>query len=273
MLYVVTAWRFNHVERNLPLDERLTDPRLDPVFYFVDQPPEGFSQPHIVEPEINPAIVGAGRTHLAEWSFLMTELERPFARYPFFVTSSRFFEKNALVPSLVDLWPSAMAALDEMGWGYLPSYDRPAGFVDLAEYFEAGRLGMCETGLAFVDGFYGVRIPLQYRFMSDFFCNYLGFASRAHFEQYMAFYVPLIRRFLDSEWSLIRDPELYVKRRNVFREEKPLTLLLEMVSHLFFYCNEIPFLGVKHDGLCRVMEWQSEIVPYSRAAMEKLAAS
>lgn len=267
MLYIITAWQFNHVDRGISLDERLTDPRLDPVFYFVDRPPESFPHPSIIEPELNPRIAEAGRLYLAEWSFLMTELERPFAHYPFFVTSSRFFEKNQLVPSLGDLWSDAIAALGDLGWGYLPSYDRPAGFVDLAEYLEHGRLGMCEAGLAFVDGYYGVRIPQQYRLMSDFFCNYLGFASRAHFERYMAFYVPFIRRFLDQDWRPIRDPELYVRRRNVFREEKPFTLLLEMVSHLFFYSNRIPFVGVKDDQLYRVLEWEGRMEPVSAATL------
>lgn len=265
MLYVITAWQFNHVDRGISLDERLTDHRLEPVFYFVDRPPERFPHPSVVEPEINPAIAEPGRLYLAEWSFLMTELERPFARYPFFVTSSRFFEKNHLLPSLVNVWPDAMTALADMGWGYLPSYDRPAGFVDLAEYLEHGRLGMCEAGLAFVDGYYGVRIPQQYRLMSDFFCNYLGFASRTHFEKYMAFYVPFVRRFFDKDWRLIRDPELYVRRRNVFRAEKPFTLLLEMISHLFFYSNRIPFLGVKGEGMYKVMEWEGRMQPYSSA--------
>ncbi len=121
---------------------------------------------------------------------------------------------------------------------------------------------MRDEGLAFVDGFWDVRIPDEYRYFSDFFSNYIGFKSREHFERYMAFYLPFIQRFFRPDWTLRRDPELYVRRRNVFRAEKPFTLLLEMVSHLFFYVEEMQFGGLSYDGLYRVDE--------RNAAMEKI---
>jgi hypothetical protein len=215
------------------------------------------------EADLNAPIMAAGKQHLAEWTFLFTELERPFARYPFYVVSSRFPEKNAtLRGGLARYWDLAALSLREFGWGYLPSYDRPANFQDFADYLARGRLGMREEGLAFVDGFWGVRIPDEYRYFSDFFCNYIGFKSRKHFEDYMAFYVPFIRRFFRADWTLKRDPEIYVRRRDVFRAEKPFTLLLEMISHMFFYVENLPFGGLSYDGLYRVDE--------RNASMEKM---
>jgi len=256
-LYVLTAYAFNHLDRGVSLDERLFDPALNPVFYFVGDTgaPAGFGAPHLVEADLNPGIVEAGARHLAEWTFLLTELERPFARYPFYVVSSRFHEKNTrLEGGLARAWPVALEGLARYGWGYLPSYERDAGFQDLAEYRSLGRLGMCDAGLAFVDGFWGVRIPDEYRLISDFFSNYIGFQSRAHLEQYVGFYLPFIRRFFDERWNVLRDPELYVRRRDVFRNEKPFTLLLEMVSHMFFHRRDLPFAGVSYDGLYEVSE-------------------
>jgi hypothetical protein len=262
-LYVITAYQFNHIERQRPIDPSLFNSVLNPHFYFVDKDgaPPGFNAPHVNEVDLNPAIIAAGNAHLAEWTFLLTELERPFARYPFYAVSSRFPEKNAaLRGGLAQVWDLAAESLSKFGWGYLPSYDRPANFQDLAEYRALGRLGMCEEGLAFVDGFWGVRIPEEYRYFSDFFCNYIGFGSREHLERYMAFYLPFIRRFFAPDWTLKRDPELYVRRRNVFRAEKPFTLLLEMISHMFFYVEQIPFGGLSYDGVYRVDERNTSMV-------------
>jgi len=113
---------------------------------------------------------------------------------------------------------------------------------------------MKHEGLAFIDGFWGVRIPDEYRFFSDFFCNYIGFQSRSHFEKYMQFYIPFIHKFFDDDWKEIRDPEIYVRRRNVFREEKPFSLYLEMVSHMFLYKNDILFAGISYNGIYDVDE-------------------
>jgi hypothetical protein len=256
-LYVITAYQFNHVERPQPIDPALFDPALNSIFYFVDSDgaPPGFDAPHLNEADLNPSIMAVGKTHLAEWTFLLTELERPFARYPFYSVSSRFLEKNAMLyGGIAKVWDVAAESLETFGWGYLPSYDRPANFQDLAEYLSLGRLGMCQQGLAYVDGFWGVRIPDEYRYYSDFGCNYIGFKSREHFERYMAFYMPFIRRFFTPNWTLRRDPELYVRRRGIFRAEKPFTLLLEMVSHMFFYVDNIQFGGLSYDGLYRVHE-------------------
>jgi hypothetical protein len=261
-LYVITAYKFNHIERPQPIDPSLFNPALNAIFYFVDTDgaPPGFTAPHMNEADLNPAIMAAGKAHLAEWTFLLTELERAFAKYPFYVVSSRFPEKNtSLHGGLADVWHLASESLNEFGWGYLPSYNRPANFQDMVEYLARGRLGMREEGIAFVDGFWGVRIPDEYRYVSDFFCNYIGFKSREHFERYMAFYLPFIRRFFAPDWTLIRNPELYVRRRDVFRAEKPFTLLLELISHMFFYLHNIPFGGLSYDGLYRVDERNSHM--------------
>jgi hypothetical protein len=256
-LYVITAYKFNHIERSCHIDPSLFDLVLNPIFYFVDlsgAPPK-FEANYINEADLNPSIIDPGKKYLAEWSFFITELEHSFAKYPFYVVSSRFPEKNTLLKEgLSSIWTLASESLDIFGWSYLPSYDRAANFQDLSEYLKLGRLGMCTDGLAFIDGFYGVRIPDEYKYCSDFFCNYIGFKSRQHFERYMSFYIPFIRRFFTPSWTVKRNPELYVRRRDVFRAEKPFTLLLELCSHLFFYVEGVSFGGLSYDGLYVVNE-------------------
>jgi hypothetical protein len=256
-LYVITAYRFNHVQRSVPIDERFFEPGVNSRFYFVDEAgaPPGFQGQHIEEREVNPGITSAGSRLIAEWSFLLTELEKPFAKYPFYVVSSRFFEKNRLLEAnLQQVLAAAFSLLEHYGWGYLPSYNRNANFQDLHYYKEVGYLGIKDEGIAFVDGFYGVRFVDQYRLISDFFCNYIGFRLRQHFVAYMNFYVPFIRRFFDAQWNVIRQPELYVRNTHTYRSEKPFTFLLEMISHLFFYMNDLKFCGVSYDGIYEVNE-------------------
>ncbi len=114
-LYVVTAYRFNHIERPQPIDSSFFNSVLNPVFYFVDEDgaPLGFEAAYLNEADFNPPIMAAGKAHLAEWTFLLTELERSFASYPFYVGSSRFPEKNAsLQGGLANVWDLAAESLE-----------------------------------------------------------------------------------------------------------------------------------------------------------------
>lgn len=266
-LYVITAHQFNHVDRGIAIDPRFVAPGFDTKFYFVDAAgaPADFPHDHVEERLINPAIGPAGGRLLAEWSFLLTEFEKPFATYPFFMVSSRFFEKNArLTTDFSTVMAKAFDALKPYGWGYLPSYDRPANFQDMADYRQKGYLGIRDEGIAYIDGFYGVRLIDEYRHIADFFCNYIGFQSREHLVAYVQFYLPFIRRFLDADWNVIRDPELYVRRTNTYRNEKPFTFLLEMMSHLFFCMNRLKFVGVSYDGIYEVDENAVVLTPLTK---------
>lgn len=281
-LYLVTAHHFNHVERPMPIDARFFAPELNSVFYFVDEggAPKDFPHPYVNEIDLNPAISAVGRTHLAEWTFLLTEYEKPFAKYPFYVTSSRFHEKNLRWPEgLAPVWPRAVQALRQYGWGYLPSYERDTGFEDLAAYWDKGFLAMSRKGLDIVEEHYGVRYVRDYRWISDFFCNYIGFASRRHLERYVAFYLPFIRRFFDRDYNIVIDGNDYCRKLGAYRNEKPFTFLLEMISHLFFYKNRIPFAGVGYDAVYEVDERAAvmrrledrDFTPGSRALRRLLA--
>lgn len=266
-LYVVTAHQFNHVDRPMPIDDRFFHRPLNSVFYFVDRDgvPDGFDAQALSEIDLNPAIHDVGRTHLAEWTFLLTEYEKRFASYPFYVVSSRFHEKNHRLPTgLAYHWDEAIGGLDRYGWGYLPSYDRDTGFEDLRAYWDKGFLAMTTQGIDLIERQYGVRYVSEYRFMSDFFCNYIGFKTRAHFEQYVEFYLPLLRLFFDKEYRTIEDGNAYCKNRGIYRNEKPLTFLLEMISHLFFYKNRLPFFGLSYGGSYQVDEWSSTMTKLSR---------
>ncbi len=248
------------LNRPVPIDERFFDPAINAIFYFVDQggAPSDFSGRFINEIEINPSISSIGRTHLAEWTFLLTEYDRPFAQYPFFVVSSRFHEKNRRLPKgLAPIWGKAIKALRRYGWAYLPSYDRDPGFEDYVRYWEEGHLAMTERGIDIVERFYNVRCLSEYRYVSDFFCNYIGFASRVNFEKYIEFYLPFIRHFFDAKYKIIVDGNEFCRKLNVYRNEKPFTFLLEMISHLYFYLNRVIFAGVSYDGIYEVNDHET----------------
>jgi hypothetical protein len=260
-IWVLTALDFNHRQRGCPLDPRFFDGRPHPFFFF-DEALDlaGFPAPAWREADIAPHLAEAGRKHLAEWTFLLAEYERPFLRYPFFAISSRFYEKNTrLRAPLSAHWDDLFGLLDRYGWGYLPSYDRDFGFIEMAEYKEKGYLRTTDAGLDFVEAQFGVRMVDDYRYAADFFCNYIGFRGRAELERYVEFYLPMLRAVFTPDWQLKAD---YVALGLVggeapFRNYKPLTLLLEQVSHMFFYVNRIPFFGLHYDGYHEVREWEA----------------
>jgi hypothetical protein len=91
-VYLITAYRHNHVERGTPVDPRFLESDRDFVFYFVDKEGAvpGFEHPSIAEVKIHPEIQLAGQRHFGEWTFLLTEYKKRFARYPLFMISTRF---------------------------------------------------------------------------------------------------------------------------------------------------------------------------------------
>jgi hypothetical protein len=256
--YAVTAYSGTHLRRNLPIDPRLSEGNERTLFYLVDQQPDPswkLPGPVIAEKDFDPRIMEAGKKHLGEWSFLLNEYYTPFAKYPFYFLSSRFYEKNQrLSVSLNSIAELLFAGLDRYGWGYLPSYDRPPGYVDLLGYSRGTPLGIRKSGADLVKSILGIDPVFEARWFSDFFCNYIGFRSRQELIQYVEFYLPLIRHFLDDDWNLIRDPYEYVRPLAVYRNEKPLTFLIEMASHLFFTRNQIPFFGAHTEGLFEINE-------------------
>ncbi|MCI0704802.1 MAG: hypothetical protein L0241_27405 [Planctomycetia bacterium] len=261
-VYVLTAHHFNHVARPIPLDPRLLYAPKNFHFYFFDPegPPRGFHRRAHCERDIYPELHEVGRRHLAEWTFFLAEYERPFASYPFVTISSRFYDKNLRLPGPLDTYlPLFGWYLNEYGYGYLPSYDRDFSMIDLEEYERIGYLGTRREGMDLVQRLYGVKMPAEYRYTGDFWCNYIAFQSRVELVRYIEFYMPLLRYFFDERYNLITEyADTFVNRRYVFRNEKPLTLYLEQLSHLFFYLNRLPYIGLHYDGFYEVDERKQE---------------
>ena len=261
-VYLITAYRHNHVERATPVDPRFLQSARNYVFYFVDEEGAvpGFEHRSIAEMAIHPEIQLAGQRHFGEWTFLLTEYKHRFARYPLFMISTRFYEKNRrLTLSLDELWDDLFYYLNQYGYGYLPSYDRDFGYEDFVRYYETSLIGTTLEGVDLINRMYEIDFMTECRHFSDFFCNYIGFAGRQELEHYIEFYLPMINYFFDETYREIRPVQSYVQRLSQvqlpgFRAEKPFTLLMEQISHLFFYKNRVKFIGLSYDGFYEVDE-------------------
>lgn len=260
-IYLVTAYRHNHIDRGVPVDPRFTESDRNFQFYFVDAQgaPPGLEGKGVAEMDLDPSLQIPGRRQLAEWTFFFAEHRNRFASYPFYVISTRFYEKNQrLVGRLDDYWDDAFRLLNQYGYGYLPSYNRDFGFEDLHDYFLNNYLAATVEGVQLVRDLYGFDM-LKHRYMSDFYCNYIGFRSREQFEAYFEFFKPLFDVFFDEQLNERIDASAYIQTLNAlqqrgFRNEKPLSLLLEMVSHLPFVQWDKPFVGLSYDGFYEVDE-------------------
>jgi len=261
--YVVTAYERTHLRLNKPIDPRFLAAEENTSYYVVDpQPDPNWPLPRrrVIEHQLNPKLGELGRDHMGEWSFLLNEYERGFASYPFYVISSRFYEKNPrLRASLAQLSDYLFAGLSRYGWGYLPSYDRPPGYEDLRGYSKSAHLGITPTGIDLIRSIYGIDMLRDGRWFSDFFCNYIGFQSRDHLKRYVDFYRPLLDHFFDAHWQLKRSVAPYSRTTGVYHKEKPLTFLFEMVSHLFFFKNQLPFFGFHPESFFEIHEHEAGI--------------
>jgi len=256
-LYVITNFRHNHHIGRFPLDHRFFASPHPVVYYVVDPAMPGrlAERSVVMERQLSPQLARVGQRYLAEWSFLLAERQFGFCQYPFFMVSSRFYEKNThLRQDLNQLWEPLLDLLGKYGWGYLPSYDRPFEWQDLQAYQREGLLPVSTAGRDLTRSLYGVDVPGEYRWMSDFFCNYIGFQSRQHLLEYVAFYQPLLEHFLDEQLELRVNLDAFVGTTRYYRKEKPLTFLLEQLSHLFFYKNNLAFGGLHYDGFYEVHE-------------------
>ncbi len=266
-IYVNTFYELNHGSsdyRGKPLDPRLLDSDRNYVWFLIDKevPEPLVGQRVLFEKDFDPRLARAGAKHLAEWSFLLMELEHGFAEYPFFLVSSRFYEKNfKLGGDLNTEWDRLFGYLRRYRWGYLPSYNRRLRWLNY-EHEKQAALGAKEEFSPFnrrsftiVDDLFGVKIPAEYGAWTDFQCNYIGFASREDLVEYVEFYRPFFDHFFDADWELRRDPAPYVQNTLLhFRNEKPLTYLLEFISHLFFYAHGLKFFGLHYTGYYEIDE-------------------
>lgn len=250
-IYVLTYHAFNHEgEGRKPLDPRFLESKRDYVYYLIDSlVPKPLEKKEVLfEEKIDRELHEAGGRYFAEWSFLLAEAKHSFCRYPFFMISSRFYEKNRwLLQSLDEEWERLFGYLQEYGWGFLPSYNRPLRWIDTLKprslfspftpffYTKASEL-------------FDIPIPQTYRYVPDLFCNYIGFRSRKELLEYVNFYRPLLDHFFDSNYRPRVDLDLYVQKTGKFRNEKPFTFLVEALSHLFFYQTRQRFFALHYNG-------------------------
>ncbi|HEX8363222.1 MAG TPA: hypothetical protein VF613_24095 [Longimicrobium sp.] len=256
-LYVVTYYAFNHAARQVPIDARFLKSDRNIVYFLIDKScPEPLRDKKVLfESRVDPLLAEAGKRYFAEWTFLLAEAKHAFCTYPLFTVSSRFYEKNRwLQTDLNQEWDRLFGHLEQYGWGYLPSYDRPFGWQDLTMYQTRGLLPVTPPGRTLIQDMFGVGIPDTYHLMSDFFCNYIGFQSREHLLEYVNFYKPLIDTLFDENYVPREDLSRYVESTGTYRNEKPFTFLLELMSHLFFHNEDRKFLGLHYDGYYEVDE-------------------
>ncbi len=273
-IYLVTYYEFNHHlsqnKKAQPLDDRFLKEKDRYVYYLIDKKvPEVLKgQPVLFEHEIDETLYAAGGKHLGEWSFLLAEAKYGFCQYPFFMISSRFYQKNHwLERDLNQEWDRLFGYFKDYGWGYLPSYDRPMRWINLSweKYIkkEAWRylfFPFTEKTYELTQEIFDVNIPRDYGYTADLFCNYIGFRSRTELLEYVNFYKPLIEYFFDSEYRPKRDISPYIRSHGGFRNEKAFTFLLELLSHLFFFKKNQKYFALHYDGYYSVDERNKNMV-------------
>jgi len=266
-VYVITHYAQNHGSpdyRGMPLDPRFVESDNNYVYFLIDdEVPEPLKGKRVLfEKEIDARLARLGAKHLAEWSFFLMESEHSFCEYPFFAVSSRFYEKNfKLGRDLNSEWDRLFDYLRHYRWGYLPSYNRRLRWLHY-EHEKQAALGAKEEFTPFnqrsftiVNDLFGVKIPEEYGGWTDLQCNYIGFASREDLLEYVEFYRPFFDHFFDEDWELKRDPAPYVRNTLLhFRNEKPLTYLLEFISHLFFFARGLKFFALHYTGYYEIDE-------------------
>ncbi len=265
-IYVITNYEFNHgaMRPGNPLNKSLLEKTRNYAFYLIDKKVPKLLQNHnvILEHELDPVLHAAGGKHLAEWSFLLAEERYEFCQYPFFMISSRFYEKNrCLTKNLNQEWGNLFSNFQEYGWGYLPSYDRPLRWIDLSWKRAIEKRAWEYTFFPFtaetyrlIADLFHVQIPEDYRYTADFFCNYIGFKNRQQLLSYVHFYKPLINFFFNQDFSLKQDLSKYVRPMGIHRNEKSFTFFLELLSHLFFFCKKEKYFALHYDGYYSVDE-------------------
>lgn len=265
-IYVITYHEFNHGKQRHghPINQNFLQTPRNYVFYLIDKtvPEELAGQKVILEHDLDPVLHAAGGKHLGEWSFLLAEEKHAFCKYPFFMISSRFYEKNKWLNADLNFeWDRLFSFFNRYGWGYLPSYDRPLKWYDLSSWRRAIKnkawkyslFPFTEKTYKLIKEFY-VDIPDEYRYVSDFFCNYIGFRSREDLLNYVKFYRPLIDAFFDDQFSLVRELSDYARPSGNYRNEKPFTFILELLSHLFFFKNGTKFFALHYNGYYEIDE-------------------
>ncbi len=267
-IYVITHYEQNHqssdFRRNLPLDDRFLKSDNNYVYYLIDQvlPPVLKGKNVLFEKEIDDLLHKAGARYFAEWAFLLAEAKHSFCHYPFFMISSRFYQKNHwLNADLNCRWDQLFAHFEKYNWGFLPSYDRPLRWIDCtwekrvkSKYGKYDFFPFTENTFSLIKEVLDIDIPKQYRFCSDLFCNYIGFKNRESFLQYVQHYTPLIEKLFDDQYQPISSLDEYVYPTGLYKNEKPFTFLLELLTHSFFFKTKNKFFAMHYYGFYEIDE-------------------
>ena len=281
-IYVITHYAFNHQGgKKKNLDPRFINSDKNYVYFLIDEncPTVLQGKKILYEKSFGPMIQEAGKSHFAEWSFLLAEAEYSFCEYPLFFISSRFYEKNHwLIHDLDHEWDRLFAYLDEYEYGVLPSYDRQLNWYDV--WIDASLPQHKESPFSFHNKLfllykelYGVAIPEEYRYSPDFWCNYTGFRDRKALLNYVDFHKKIINYFFDENYKIKQPLSDYVFSKNKYRNEKPFTFILETYSKLFFYCEAKKYFGLHYDGYYEIDEKKTIntiILPFKITSVHKL---
>lgn len=256
-IYVITHHAFNHEgKKRREIDARFLESDKNYVYFLIDKEcPQVLKNKNVIyEKDFGPVIQEAGKKHFAEWSFLLAEAEQSFCTYPLFFVSSRFYEKNRwLMRDLNQEWDRLFSYLDQYGWGVLPSYDRPFSWLDLwvdssLPQYQNNQFTFCTKLYDLYREIYGVDIPKEYRYSPDFGCNYIGFKDREALMAYVNFHKKTIGHFFDNQYKPKVNIDDYIFSKNLYREEKTFTFIIENQSKLFFYNNMKKYFGLHYDG-------------------------
>jgi hypothetical protein len=112
-------------------------------------------------------------------------------------------------------------------------------------------LYIAPKGNELVKELYGVDIydDLSYCYTGDFACHYIGFRDRPALLEFVDFAKPVINYLFDENFQPIRDLSEYVRFTGTYRNEKPFTFMLEVLSQLFFLVKKHRYFGMKYDGV------------------------
>lgn len=264
-IYILTYYK----NRKVPLDERFLNSTNNYIYYLIDKAvPDVLKNKNcVIENDLDPLLYEAGKNHLGEWSFLLNEAKNSFCKYPFFMLSSRFYEKNNwLLNSLDYYWDNLFKFLKKYNFGFLPSYDRPMRWVSFADWDK--KIKREEWRFRFfpftketsnlTKEIFDLHLAKDVGHSSDLFCNYIGFNTREDLLEYVNFYKPLINFFFDDKYKLKRDLKKYVHSTGYFTNEKTFTFILEAASHLYFYKKNKKAFALHYDGFYEVNEREKE---------------
>jgi len=259
-IYLITNLALNHNPNNiqplrrLPIDSRFDHPQHRYVLYLTDDTPAPTGMRYcktIMEAELDPLLHKAGKEHLAEWSFLLAEEKHAFCSYPFFMISSRFYVKNAWLKSDLNAeWDRLFSYFTEYDHAFLPSYSRPLRWLPFGSLMKNPRVFFPFTQKfpQLMEEIFQTKFPEDYPRAPDLPCHYIGFKNREALLDYVKFYKPILDFFFSDGFVLKRPIEDYIVRSGHFPNEKPLTFLFEMMSHLYFAKMNKKFFCLHYDG-------------------------